>query len=264
MNLPIICFDMDGTLLNDYGRIHPNDVALLASPQPRALFIPCTGRPLHSIRCAFARNGLYSGRPVPLHMVLQNGALRLGPHERLLACDALEAGVQKDLLALAMRVPEVMFLFLNPTEIYVLWPNPFGLQLASGFDFVLRPLSEAGPGASFTKLMCMSDSRAALDAVAAEIASWPVESAFSMPELLEITNKNVDKATGITALLEGIGMSDQPLYAAGDGENDLPIFRIAAASFAPSTAPEPIKSAASHILDTAHNGLLAPILEMIG
>ena len=263
MNLPIICFDMDGTLLNEQGRIHPSDVALLASPQPPALFIPCTGRPLHSIRCGFARNGLYSAQPIPLHMVLQNGALRLAPHERLLALNAFEPGVQKELLALATRFPGVMSLFLDSSEIYLLYSNPFGLQLSSGFDFDLRPLSEADPAASFTKVMCMSDSRSALDAIAAIVASWPVESAFSMPVLLEITNKNVNKATGIMALLQGIGMSDQPLYAAGDGENDLPIFRIAAASFAPVTAPDAIKSAATHIIDVSQNGLLAPILDLI-
>ncbi len=264
MDLPIICFDMDGTLLDGRGRIHPNDVALLAAPEPCALFIPSTGRPASSVRCAFTRSGLFVDRPVPLHMVLLNGALVVGPDEVPLAHAALEPGIQSELHALAMRFPQVTFFFLSAAEIYVLWPNPFGLQLAASFDFTLRPISEAADGTSFSKVMCLSDSRSALDAIAAAVASWPVESAFSMPPLLEITNRHVDKAHGIRALLRQIGLSGRPFHAAGDGENDLPLFRIAASSFAPASAPGPIKAAASHVIDVDHQGLLAPILKLIG
>lgn len=264
MDLPIVCFDMDGTLLDEQGRIHPSDVALLSAPHPRALFIPSTGRPASSVRCAFARSGLFVDRPIPLNMVLLNGALVMGSREVPLAHAALEPAVQDDLLALAMRFPEVTFLFLSSTEIYVLWPNPFSLQLISSFDFTLRPLSEARDGTAFSKVMCMSASRAALDAVAAAVSSWPVESAFSMPPLLEITNRHVDKSHGIRALLREIGMSGCSFYAAGDGENDLPLFRIAASSFAPASAPDPIRAAASHVIDVGHAGLLAPILDLIG
>ncbi len=264
MNLPIICFDMDGTLLDAQGRIHPNDIALLGSREPRALFIPSTGRPARSVRCALARNGLRVEGALPFHLVLQNGSVLMAPQERLLSYAAFDAGIQKRLLDLAMGFPQVTFLFLDATDIYALWPNPFGMSLAVSFDFDVRPLTEADFNTPFSKLMCMSSSRTALDDIAAAVASWPVESAFSMPPLLEITNQNVNKATGITALLQKVGMSEQPIYAAGDGENDLPLFRIAAASFAPSTAPDIIKSAASHVIDVAQDGLLMPILKLIG
>jgi hydroxymethylpyrimidine pyrophosphatase-like HAD family hydrolase len=110
----------------------------------------------------------------------------------------------------------------------------------------------------------MSDSRRCLDAIADAVASWPVESAFSLPPLLEITNHHINKASGIIALLQKIGRSGQSFYAVGDGENDLPLFQVATASFAPSTAPEPIKAAASHIIDASRDGLLGPILQFIG
>ena len=40
---PIFCFDVDGTLVDEQGVIHPADVALLGAEPPAALFIPCTG-----------------------------------------------------------------------------------------------------------------------------------------------------------------------------------------------------------------------------
>lgn len=264
MSLPIICFDMDGTLLDDHGLIHPNDVALLCSPEPRAIFIPSTGRPTASVRCAFTRSGLFPDRRIPVNMVLQNGALLMARDEVPLAFDALEAGIQRELLALAMRFPEVTFLFLSSSEIYMLWPNSFGVKLAASFDFALRPLSEADGSLSFSKIMCMSNSPAVLDAIHAAVASWPVESALSMPTILEITNYNINKGNGVKRLLQEIGMSGQPIYAAGDWGNDLPLFRIAAASFAPSTAPDKIKAAASHIIDVNGDGLLTPILKIVG
>lgn len=263
MHLPIVCFDMDGTLLDEQGRIHPNDVALLAAPKPRALFIPCTGRPTDSVRRAFARSGLYLDRPIPLNMVLQNGALLMAPYEARLAYDELEAGIQKELLRMAMGFPQVTFLFLSATDIFVLWPNAFGLGLAASFDFVLRPISEADGSASFSKVMCISDSPEALDAIARIVASWPVERALSMPTILEITNCDINKGNGITRLLQQIGLGGKPIYAAGDWGNDLPLFRIAASSFAPATAPEPIKAAASHVIDAGRQGLLQPILSTI-
>ncbi len=263
MNLPIICFDMDGTLLDEQGRIHPSDVALLGSNDPQALFIPSTGRPTKSVRCAFARSSLFPSRPIPLNMVLQNGALLMARDEVPLAFDALDVGIQKDLLALAMRFPEVTFLFLSSTEIYVLWPRPFGLKLAASFDFVLRPLAEANASIRFSKIMCMSDSPIALDAIAASVEPWPVESALSMPTILEITNYNINKGNGVRRLMQELGLSSQPIYAAGDWGNDLPLFQIAEASFAPATAPEHIKAAASQVIDAKQEGLLGPILKAI-
>ncbi len=263
MPLPIICFDMDGTLLDEHGRIHPGDVAILASADPPALFIPTTGRPTGSVRRVFARGNLFLHHAIPFHMVLQNGALLLAPPGVTLAYDGLEAGVQKELLRLAYDFPQVTFLFLSAAEIYVLWPSPLGMRLAASFDFDLRPLSEADGRVVFGKVMCMSDSPSVLDSISGIVASWPVESALSMPTILEITNYHVDKGSGVTKLLEKIGLSGQPVYAAGDWGNDLPLFRIAAASFAPSTAAATIKSVASHVIDVEHDGLLHPILKLI-
>ena len=264
MNLPIVCFDMDGTLLDAQGRVHPDDVALLASASPRLLFVPTTGRPISSVRSAFARSGLYLDCPIPLNMILQNGSVLMAPQERLLSYMPLDAGIQQDLLALALRTPQVTFLFLTATDIHALWPHPFAMQLAASFDFEVRQLTEQDFNIPFSKVMCMSDSASALADLAASIASWPVEAAFSMPPLLEITNHNVDKGNALRLLLQKLGLSDQPVYAAGDGDNDLPLFQVAAVSFAPSTAPDSIRSAASHVIDVQPCGLLAPILSLIG
>ncbi len=264
MHLPIVCFDMDGTLLDEQGRVHPNDIALLAASEPRAVFIPTTGRPTDSVRCAFARSGLYLKRSIPLNMVLQNGALLLAQHEVPLAYATLDMGIQKELISVAMSFRKVTFLFLSSTSIYVLWPNAFSMKLAASFDFTVRPLAESDDSIAFSKVMCISDSPTTLDAIGEIVCSWPVERALSMPTILEITNLETNKGNGVTRLLSQIGLAGQLIYAAGDWGNDLPLFRIAAASFAPATAPEAIRMAASHVIDVRRAGLLGPMLDIIG
>jgi len=39
MRLPILCFDLDGTLLDADACIHPNDIKLLTAEKPSSLFI---------------------------------------------------------------------------------------------------------------------------------------------------------------------------------------------------------------------------------
>ena len=73
MLTPIICLDFDGTLVDKQGYIHPQDVEILSAPGD-AIFVPATGRPLHSVRKVFARNGLFTGQPIPLPLILDNGA----------------------------------------------------------------------------------------------------------------------------------------------------------------------------------------------
>ena len=85
MRLPILCFDLDGTLLDVDACIHLNDIKLLTAFQPSALFIACTGQPLSSVRRTFTRNGLFNDQKIPFPLVLQNGSLIFGSDEEFLA-----------------------------------------------------------------------------------------------------------------------------------------------------------------------------------
>ena len=261
MNMPIICFDIDGTLLDDRGNIHPNDVSLLTAPRPPALFIPTTGRPLESIRRTFAKNKVYAGEQIPLPMVLQNGSLLFAGNEVLLAYYPFEPALQKELISLSMRFKDVTFLFLSASDIYVLWPNPFGMKSANRFEFTTRNLSDCDGNCQMSKIMCISESRPVLNTLARSVNAFPVESAFSLSTVLEITPKNVNKGMGLTKLLEALHEEDQPIYAAGDGENDLPLFQLAKQSFALTHALENIRTMASQVIDVSREGLLSPILK---
>ncbi len=265
MPLPIICFDMDGTLLNAQGHIHPNDAALLGSATRPALFIPATGRPVASLRGALNRNGLFAKEAIPLPLVLLNGSLLCGEHEVELAYHPLDESIQQELIALSRRFKHITFWFLSSTDIFVEWPNPMSDAMATGFDFrVLRPLAEANETCHFSKIMCVSDSSTALAELAEAVNNYPIESALSLPTVLELTPRNIDKGNGVTELFERLNLIRQPFYAAGDGENDLPLFRLARRSYATLSAPDSIKAASSQVIDVSREGLLGPILRNAG
>ena len=90
-SLPIVCLDFDGTLVDEEGHIHPYDVEILAEERHDVVFVPATGRPLHAVRRAFERHGLFADRPVPLPMVLENGAAVYGEGRRPAGATILRA-----------------------------------------------------------------------------------------------------------------------------------------------------------------------------
>jgi hypothetical protein len=78
-----------------------------------------------------------------------------------------------------------------------------------------------------------------------------------------MTPPGVDKGTGLAQLLNKLSWPIKSIIAAGDGENDLPLFNHAAVSFSVYDAPEHIRTAADHIVDVRGKGVLSSILALL-
>lgn len=263
---PLICFDLDGTLIDANGRIHPRDMRLLAEPVDAYTLVPATGRPLAAVRGAFGRNGLFADQPLPYPLVLLNGAMLFGPGEVPSGYSPLVPGLQRQLLDVTASFQDVTFWFLSPDTIDEQWPSDFATQEAGRFDFTIReiPAPADGSETAYGKIMCVSKDRGRLMEIAKRIKNLPVQAAFTMDTLLEITAADVDKYRGLRALTRRLGLEQAPIYAAGDGENDLALFQHARLSFAPVTSPAHVREAATHVIDVSRDGLLTPILQEIG
>ncbi len=263
MSQPVICMDFDGTLVDSRGRIHPRDVEILAGER-RPVFIPSTGRPLRSIRRVLERHGLFADQCIPFPLVLMNGSAVYEADEIVHAMYAFPPDVQAALVDAALAHPQVTCFWLTPAEVLVLWPAPFGAQMARRFDLDTQPFILNGHGQLFGKLMCLAENSDLIEALAADIAGLAVERYYSLPTVLEINPAGVQKGRSTLALLADLGLDHSDLAVAGDGENDLPLFELAACSFAANTSPPAIQARAGHIVNVAKTGLLAPILEAIG
>jgi len=263
MSDPVICFDFDGTLVNSGGDIHPDDAAVLKDyNRHSATLIPATGRPLHSVRHTFERNGIFDDRPIPLPMVLQNGAALYTPGETLLAHHPFADDVQRPLLEAMTNTPEISFLLFTLGKVHVMWPSETARHLVRRFDLETCPFDADGD-VQFTKAISIAETAETLQAFASDVAALPLEMHYSLETVLEINQKDVDKAYGLTKILDALALSDVEVVAAGDGENDLPLLDRADLSFAPETSPPAIRERVDRVIDVREAGLFAPILEMM-
>ncbi|WP_240697294.1 HAD family hydrolase [Sporolactobacillus sp. THM19-2] len=85
----------------------------------------------------------------------------------------------------------------------------------------------------------------------------PFEHFSSSKNNVEVNNQGVSKASGIEILLKHFHLNPAEALAFGDGENDLPMFRVAGHSVAMKNAPEHVKRHADEVTDrsNAENGL---------
>lgn len=261
MSKPVVCFDFDGTLVDKNGRIHSRDIEILRE-EDRVVFVPATGRPLHAVRHAFERNGLFFKPSIPFPLILQNGAVTYLPHESLFTQTPLSAEVQDQLLKISQRHPQICCFLFSLNKLEIMWPNQLGYEMIERFDLDSQPY--LGANLPYTKITYVSDSRAAMNALAQEISPLSVEASYSLPTVFELTQAGVDKGRMLIKLLTSMGLQSGKIIVAGDGENDLPLFDTADVSFCPTNSPALIKRRADKEINIAETGLLAPMLIEVG
>lgn len=259
----IVCLDFDGTLVDHEGRMHPADVEILANERSVA-FVPATGRPLHSVRRTFERYELFLDHPIPFPLVLENGAAVYDENEQLRAQTCFDPDLQEGLMRVVLASAAVSFLIYSLDEVRLLRPDEKLWSLVRRFDMDPRPFD---PGAvkPLTKVAATAGDLGTLRDFEARTAGLPLESTYSLPNVLELTPVGVHKGQGLATLLDGTDRAGTggEVVAAGDGENDLALFDLANLSFAPAESPPAIRARADRVLDVRREGLLTPILREV-
>ncbi len=258
---PVFCFDLDGTLVDGFGRIHSTDISLLSNRESAFSFIVCTGRSLESVRKTFARNGMFINRKIPFPLVLLNGSLIINQNEEFLAFFPFSGDIQREIILRAKHHNAITFLFLSRFHTYVLGKNPFGARQIEKYEFSPSRLDKWNSENPFSKVMCISEDRDALLSFQESIASIQVERDYSMPAILELTPVHVNKGYGLRQLLPQNNNEKNAVFAAGDGENDLSMAAVAEEFFVPANAPREIKARATRIIEQAREGLLTPMID---
>jgi HAD superfamily hydrolase (TIGR01484 family) len=260
---PILCFDLDGTLLNEREEIHPADCRILAGEMKSALFIPATGRTLESIQRTFHRNGLFNDRKIPLPLVLQNGSLLYGGNEIFQSYHPFTPEVQENLITAAMQFKHVTFLFMDDGETHILSTTSTGLEAAERYEFTTHLFTPASRKLHFSKIMCIPEQPGDLNGFPKMIDLLPIERAYSTPTILELTPQGINKGGGLHRLIEALDLSPRLICAAGDGENDLSLCDLADMFLVPTGALEQVKARASKHVDVKREGLLQPMLDAV-
>lgn len=258
----VVCTDLDGTLLDEEGRIHPLDKEILLYRQD-VQFILATGRPLHSVKKAFYKNGMFQAQPLPFALALVNGSVTYMPGEILNDYFPFTPPVRTQLFDLSQRFPRVTWWFYDIDDVYMRWPNPFSQQVVEDLDMVCKPFVQTDANDSISKLVCVSHDPDLLHEVSEQASNLPVEIMHGMDLFFEVNPKGVNKGSGVLSLLSSPGNGTR-IFAAGNDENDLPLLNLADCSFCPVAAKPLVLDVVDQVIDKSERGLLAPILELGG
>lgn len=261
--LPVIAFDMDGTLMTHQDAIHPKDVELLTMADPPAIFVPTTGRSLYAIRRIFSEFKICNGSPLSFPMVLQNGSLIYNPGEKLLRYTPLELSTQKELIRLFKTQPDVAFLLFSEDRLRLLNATEFGLSETRRYMFDPEIYDDDAPAVACSKILCIGQDPEKVREIREMVRDFNLEVALSKPTILEFNAPGVNKGSGLEYLVEANGWDKHRVFCAGDGDNDLEMFRRFDVSFTPSTSSDEIKERVTHVIDTHRDGLLSSILHTI-
>ena len=263
MVVSIFCFDLDGTLLDGHDQIHPKDIEILRTKQD-VIFMPCTGRPFDSVQAMFHHNGLFQNEPIPFPIVTQNGSAIYLPGGKLYKYFHFPKEVQDQILKIFQDFPQATFMLNDQAGIALLWPSDFGIYWMKRFYASWIPYDESCKNRTFGKATCLSQDRSIVNALIDRLQGISIEFGLSLSSVFDMNPKGISKRTGVLNLIEALCIQHAPIYAAGDGENDLDLFTLTKVSFSPATSAGKVKGQADQIVDTTKDGLLTAMLDKAG
>lgn len=259
----VLCMDLDGTLIDQQEKAHPTDIAILNDFPQDVLLIPATGRSLPSARGVLSHNGILKAGPFPWPGVFTNGTVAQLPGETVIAVHYLENEFLPDLVELTRVFSATSFFFFQLDKVYLVNPTPIGRELSRLHYMDAIECQPDEVPLQINKAMAVEANLEIIDQIRQHTQDYPAEMGTSLPHIFEFTPPGITKAKGARALLEAMGYDSLPIYAVGDGENDLTMKGMARQFFVPSTAQQAVRNQADVVIDRAKNGILTPILDYI-
>ena len=259
----ILCIDFDGTLIDNQNRIHPQDVEVFVNFPKSILPVMTTGRDIRSIKKALQEQGIFTGTSFPLPGVYMNGGVTYLPGELICQIHPFSLDTRSALISLANQFPHTAFNFFGLDMAYLINPNPFGRRIANNHLLIFKEVNSADVPENIIKVLVLEPDGEMLNAVKTASKGLSAEIATSLPYAFEINPPGITKAASVADLVKTLGVSDRPIFAVGDAENDLTLFRLAQTSFAPTTAHPSVLERADYLIPRNPQGILTPILDHI-
>ena len=257
MNKPpkylMLALDLDGTLTNSKKQITPVTFqALSRAADLGVTIVLASGRPVMGMQqVAESLNLAKMGG----YLMACNGAQVVEyKTDETIFCENLPANMISDILALGRKLGVAALSYDKDGVItehaddrYVkLEAFNNGLPVRE-VDCLDREVADTLP-----KIMVVGEPEKLITCLSVFQTSFPQLNAFlSEPYFLEITNKGINKAKGLSMLLKHLNYTKDQLMSCGDGYNDLEMLAYSGLGVAMGNAYDPIKEAADWI--TASN-----------
>jgi hydroxymethylpyrimidine pyrophosphatase-like HAD family hydrolase len=271
----LLALDLDGTLLDDQGRVHPGD----AEAVKRALGA--------GVAVTIVTGRLYSGTRESARVV---GAL--GPVACVDGTHIVHAGDDRDLLYRALgpsateavrdaaaRAKVACFLFAHDEIVFDDRGERFVPYVRLWSSRMVRHVRATehphwGHPRGVSAVVCVGPEEGVKQVAAqveaaggAFVAVFPVRRAEVEPVWgMVVRAEGLDKGTALGWLAAHHGCGPEEVAAVGDWLNDVPMFAVAGRSFAMGQAPDVVKAAAGEVLSatSATGGGVAEALRRLG
>lgn len=261
----LIALDMDGTLFTSDKKI--SDRTKRAISRARELgvkIVLASGRPLDGLHKPLAELNLISDDE---YVLCYNGALAVTAKTgKILSQCTLTGKDCKKLFKLSeeLKVHCHAFsakqgLITNEISHY----TAYEAEMNEMQCHIINPYTDIADDEIITKLMFI-DPPEILKKAVDKIPEWVYTdyNAFSStPFFFEITNKAVDKGTGLKQLAESLNITQEEVIACGDENNDYSMIKYAGLGVAMGNAIDKIKAVSDYITDTNDNDGVAKVIE---
>ncbi len=255
--MELIVFDLDGTLLNERGRVSEGTGRTLAALAERGIaYTVATGRSLHASRDILSDHGFC------LPHVLKNGVMIWDPRsdqtswQNCLTLDEIEHVMTE---MLKQKVSPFVST-VEPGNRHGIYHPPIQHAIEKGLaDYYAKsdglhvlPLSDLPADADIVSISAIGAS-ASIRHVETVIAPEPNLLAYAAPALeggdwrwIDIHHIDATKGGAVLSLKQQLGVSHVVCF--GDGTNDLSMFEAADESYAPENAEPEVREAATAII----------------
>ncbi|MFC6176884.1 Cof-type HAD-IIB family hydrolase [Companilactobacillus huachuanensis] len=238
-----VFFDLDGTLLNAESQVDET-VANAVHQLEENNYLPviCTGRSPIEIEAATSATGIDT-------YVTLNGAF-VQSQDKIIYHNDIKPELIKDIMGKAHKSGDALFMH-TPDRTFLSGKTPF---IKEFFQKLRLDIPEIDPDFyqkdDIQMFVILTDS---------DGSSYQEQ----YPELqfyntgyhsLDTVAKGVSKMSGIKEVLKAFDLTDKPVYAFGDGTNDLPMIQFADYSVAMGNGIDAVKEAATYITTENVNG----------
>ncbi len=258
--IKLVALDLDGTLLDNDGRLPARNVQRIAEAQAQGVGIMlATGKTRQSAVSLIAEMGLN------MPSVFSQG---------LLVC-AADGSIMRE-VTLDWRLAEEIVNYLdeqalpyvayNRDGILVRCDHPYFADLyakyGEPYPQVLDSLAGRTRELRIHKFLIGDPLNLAARRVDLEQRFGRTGKIYqAVPEYVEIMPQGLSKGGGVRWLLQQLGISPERLLAVGDGENDIEMLQLAGIGVAMGNANATVKAAADAIVGSNDDGGVAEALE---
>lgn len=241
MSIKLVAIDLDGTLLNDNGKILPNSIKILKEISKQGIkVVLATGRPLVSVKPFLQELGLDNQEDQ--YVITFNGSIIENTQGKVIHRKVFdfqtfvdfELWAEKIGLYNQLETQDSLYTTSNLIPIdgaHESWKNKLPMRVTTLHDLTDTP-DDKKP--MMLKIMAVAD-KERLDKIQKSIPKSLTDKLSpirSEPVYLDFAAPNVDKGWALKKLTEYLKLSPNEVMALGNADNDIPMVKFAGAGVA--------------------------------